>query len=190
MLARPVATPRASTRPRSGAILGGPLRGNRLRLPADARHWNGNPIRRGATVFENSTACAHFDRSLGRDVCPGSTPSPDRPFAGRLTPLVGDIRTAVPRLTPSAPRSPLCTSGSLVRAQGLPAKMAGPEDRPIRGRTLLTTLCERWLVSRLAAGEVLHGEFDPGSGRTLAACLTHASGATNRASARGKAANG
>src|ERR1700733_7621342 len=28
--------------------------------------------------------------------------------------------------------------------------------------------------------EVLHGEFDPGSGRTLAACLTHASGATNR----------
>src|SRR3954451_25018147 len=28
---------------------------------------------------------------------------------------------------------------------------------------------------------VLHGEFDPGSGRTLAACLTHASGATNRA---------
>jgi hypothetical protein len=25
-----------------------------------------------------------------------------------------------------------------------------------------------------------HGEFDPGSGRTLAACLTHASGATNQ----------
>ena len=37
---------------------------------------------------------------------------------------------------------------------------------------------------------VLHGEFDPGSGRTLAACLTHASGATNQASAWGKAANG
>src|SRR5215211_6863237 len=37
---------------------------------------------------------------------------------------------------------------------------------------------------------VFHGEFDPGSGRTLAACLTHASGATNLASARGKAANG
>ena len=36
----------------------------------------------------------------------------------------------------------------------------------------------------------LHGEFDPGSGRTLAACLTHASGATKRASARGRAANG
>jgi hypothetical protein len=37
---------------------------------------------------------------------------------------------------------------------------------------------------------VLHGEFDPGSGRTLAACLTHASGATNQASAWGRAANG
>src|SRR3954453_16758623 len=38
--------------------------------------------------------------------------------------------------------------------------------------------------------EVLHGEFDPGSGRTLAACLTHASGATNRGLPRGRAANG
>ena len=37
---------------------------------------------------------------------------------------------------------------------------------------------------------VLHGEFDPGSGRTLAACLTHASGATNRGLPRGRAANG
>src|SRR3954471_16514570 len=37
---------------------------------------------------------------------------------------------------------------------------------------------------------VLHGEFDPGSGRTLAACLTHASGATNQGLPWGKAANG
>src|SRR3979411_2413234 len=36
----------------------------------------------------------------------------------------------------------------------------------------------------------LHGEFDPGSGRTLAACLTHASGATNQGLPWGKAANG
>jgi hypothetical protein len=35
-----------------------------------------------------------------------------------------------------------------------------------------------------------HGEFDPGSGRTLAACLTHASGATNQGLPWGKAANG
>jgi hypothetical protein len=32
---------------------------------------------------------------------------------------------------------------------------------------------------RLGFGLIFHGEFDPGSGRTLAACLTHASGATN-----------
>src|SRR5690348_12091763 len=37
--------------------------------------------------------------------------------------------------------------------------------------------------------EVLHGEFDPGSGRTLAACLTHASGATNQGLPWGRAAN-
>src|SRR4028118_1181682 len=42
----------------------------------------------------------------------------------------------------------------------------------------MTALCE---AGRPCAGRfyaVLHGEFDPGSGRTLAACLTHASGAT------------
>src|SRR6266508_1255447 len=43
-----------------------------------------------------------------------------------------------------------------------------------------------WLVVVL----FFNGEFDPGSGRTLAACLTHASRAVNRASARGSAANG
>ena len=37
---------------------------------------------------------------------------------------------------------------------------------------------------------ILHGEFDPGSGRTLAARLTHASRARTRASALGTAANG
>ena len=36
----------------------------------------------------------------------------------------------------------------------------------------------------------LHGEFDPGSGRTLAARLIHASRARTRASALGTAANG
>ena len=39
-------------------------------------------------------------------------------------------------------------------------------------------------------GDNLHGEFDPGSGRTLAARLTHASRARTQASAWGKAANG
>ena len=36
----------------------------------------------------------------------------------------------------------------------------------------------------------LHGEFDPGSGRTLAARLTHASRARTRTSVLGTAANG
>jgi hypothetical protein len=51
-----------------------------------------------------------------------------------------------------------------------------------------------WPVPRMMGDDslraVLHGEFDPGSGRTLAACLTHASGATNRGLPRGRAANG
>src|SRR4051794_3077955 len=38
--------------------------------------------------------------------------------------------------------------------------------------------------------QVLHGEFDPGSGRTLAARLTHASRARTRTSVLGTAANG
>ena len=40
------------------------------------------------------------------------------------------------------------------------------------------------------ADNQLHGEFDPGSGRTLAARLTHASRAITMASAMGRAANG
>src|SRR5882757_4163817 len=53
-----------------------------------------------------------------------------------------------------------------------------------------------WLMTAFRDGrssgrpEVLHGEFDPGSGRTLAACLTHASGATNQGLPWGRAANG
>src|SRR3954470_14835847 len=50
---------------------------------------------------------------------------------------------------------------------------------PVGPRVASDTLCE-----------VLHGEFDPGSGRTLAACLTHASGATNQGLPWGRAANG
>ena len=42
----------------------------------------------------------------------------------------------------------------------------------------------------LRGGNHLHGEFDPGSGRTLAARLTHASRARTRPSGLGTAANG
>src|SRR5438270_707872 len=49
--------------------------------------WGGSPFPRGATVFENSTACAPLDRPLGRGVCPGSTPS--------LAVFLRDIRSTV-----------------------------------------------------------------------------------------------
>ena len=35
-------------------------------------------------------------------------------------------------------------------------------------------------VTNLICSPLLHGEFDPGSGRTLAACLIHASRADRR----------
>src|SRR5690349_16546157 len=60
----------------------------------------GSPFRRGATVFENSTACALFDRPLGRDVCPGSTPSLDQPLGASADGA---------RLTPSCVPGPWCT---------------------------------------------------------------------------------
>jgi hypothetical protein len=56
--------------------------------------------------------------------------------------------------------------------------------------TLETLGAAKQLMFSVDDSQVFHGEFDPGSGRTLAACLTHASGATNQASAWGKAANG
>src|SRR5262245_16446740 len=45
-------------------------------------------------------------------------------------------------------------------------------------------------VSGTSRQPVLHGEFDPGSGRTLAARLTHASRARTDPPGSGKAANG
>ena len=78
------------------------------------------------------------------------------------------------------------------------AWMQGPLPTSGEAQVFARARATAKLVTRLAARvvflttlcEVLHGEFDPGSGRTLAACLTHASGATNQASAWGKAANG
>src|SRR5437868_15547664 len=46
------------------------------------------------------------------------------------------------------------------------------------------------VANAMTAFRDFHGEFDPGSGRTLAACLTHASGATNQGLPWGRAANG
>src|SRR5215204_6548907 len=105
------------------------------------------------------------------------------------------------RTSPSSDRCEVCVqvrsvgSSSRVRAA---AGYGGPEIDPsriavpgVRGAAVssLTALRDAtWPSGRMAA--VLHGEFDPGSGRTLAACLTHASGATNQGLPWGKAANG
>ena len=91
-----------------------------------------HPPARGATVFENSTACALFDRTLGREVCPGSTPSLGRSPRGAS-------RTAVPELTPSCAPEPSVYLGS-----GLPASPVGfkrfpafvPADRERKGLIL------------------------------------------------------
>ena len=48
-----------------------------------------------------------------------------------------------------------------------------------------------WILEAVGCHEkTLHGEFDPGSGRTLAARLTHASRARTSPSGLGTAANG
>src|SRR4051812_34018872 len=75
-------------------------------------------------------------------------------------------------------------------ARGLrkkPVRTAVP--RVLAPHMVMTALRDEGPASA-SPSAVLHGEFDPGSGRTLAACLTHASGATNRGLPRGRAANG
>src|SRR4029077_1881506 len=90
-----------------------------------------------------------------------------RPVAGRS--LIGRRRT----------KSQVEKSPVMVRDHGVsvPAAAALP-------------VFDRWRGHSMTAFRVLHGEFDPGSGRTLAACLTHASGATNQGLLWGRAANG
>ena len=52
--------------------------------------------------------------------------------------------------------------------------------------------CTRWALNLLGFGSYsnIYGEFDPGSGRTLAACLTHASRTVKRSLLLGSVANG
>src|SRR5687768_5822802 len=98
------------------------------------------------------------------------------------------------RTSPPSDRLEVCVQ---VRSAE-PSRPGGPEIDPVIDRDARCTWRRTGSVTALRdarrpsgrVAAVLHGEFDPGSGRTLAACLTHASGATNRASARGKAANG
>ena len=121
------------------------------RRPAQARRVEErSPRSEGAAVFENSTACA------------------TRVFGAR-----GRVQVR--------------TVGRFERRQDLET------SRQVRGSarctddghsTELTTLStdsgHRLASVRRIDTQVFYGEFDPGSGRTLAACLTHASGATNQ----------
>ncbi len=127
----------------------------------------------------------------------------------RCSQLVSALLEGVPLLE-AARRSLKTQQHALLRA------LAGPEEcrsdsasSPARGREPKNyPVIDRgrhgvlgsptWSVTALRDGRrpsgsrpaVLHGEFDPGSGRTLAACLTHASGATNQGLPWGRAANG
>src|SRR3954447_25647829 len=89
-----------------------------------------------------------------------------------------------------------CKSDSSVRQRAGGAKVEKYPASWVEAATVYS-VASLWLMTAFRdAGQafrpaaVLHGEFDPGSGRTLAACLTHASGATNQGLPWGRAANG
>ena len=123
-----------------------------------------NPFRRGTAVFENSTACASTIDS--RSWCA----SRFDPSTGALSVHGGGTKSQV-GVVPRHGARPRCI-GLVCRSTIVRLRAVG-ESKPMTARR-----------------EVLHGEFDPGSGRTLAACLTHASGATNQGLPWGRAANG
>jgi hypothetical protein len=122
-------------------------------------------------VFENSTACAPTIE-IDRGVRPGSTRHGDRfgvPGGGK------ESSREVPRhggTSVYGSRPPMTAFCGARDGFGRPFESKEPSRLPLPGFG------------------PLHGEFDPGSGRTLAACLTHASGATNQGLPWGRAANG
>ena len=84
-------------------------------------------------------------------------------------------------------------TATCLQEQDYAARVDQPRRPPFGGRPLSTPRAQA--RSERSAGfsagkHILHGEFDPGSGRTLAARLTHASRARTRPSGLGKAANG
>ena len=134
-----------------------------LKVPSGAgpdRLLRGSPPQRGSTVFENSTACAPTIED--RSWC-----------ASRFDPLAAALRRSWRRTKSQVGAVPRHGLGATCIGPGPPAPAQASAGN-----------------SMTAFREVLHGEFDPGSGRTLAACLTHASGATNQGLPWGRAANG
>ena len=88
----------------------------------------------------------------------------------------------------ASPRHRFLTSSGLTAG---PFRGSASDQLPSQHTALLSSSAD--LVSRLGASTVrtvFHGEFDPGSGRTLAACLTHASRAERLPSGSTRAANG
>ena len=86
--------------------------------------------------------------------------------------------------------------GTVRRALGTTARFIRPDGNVWRGMALRAVPRSEGRTSIKSNGTDssvpidLYGEFDPGSGRTLAVRLTHASRTVNRASARGSVANG
>src|SRR5918995_6424160 len=86
--------------------------------------------------------------------------------------------------------------GTVRRASGRVARFIRPDGDVWRGKALRASASFggpnlHQVERNRSVGPIdLYGEFDPGSGRTLAVRLTHASRTVNRASARGSVANG
>ncbi len=98
--------------------------------------------------------------------------------ASRFDPPTGALRAPPEAVKSQVDRSTPSWFGTTVYRFRPPAQFGRFVFRVVTGNSMT------------AFREVLHGEFDPGSGRTLAACLTHASGATNQGLPWGRAANG
>ena len=113
-------------------------------------------------------------------VCPGSTPSTESLYGGpddgaKIEPVSPLRAHRVLELDEAGLRKAGGRRGPQILCQG-----GGPRFTTCVARHS-SHGAQRWSeFFDNSLCEVLHGEFDPGSGRTLAACLTHASGATNR----------
>src|SRR5882757_449480 len=103
----------------------------------------------------------------------------------RSQPVLQEHRTVM--VSWASPRHRFLTSSGLTAG---PLRVGiGSTSKPAHGPAFeLGRFCTT--LRREYVRTVFHGEFDPGSGRTLAACLTHASRAERLPSGSTRAANG
>jgi hypothetical protein len=125
------------------------------------------PIRRGSPRVSNA---------LTRDFASGRTLRTEQRVKSRCLPSFTSARFVVPRGGWHASSVQTETSGGERPCERVPRS---------EGRTSIKSN-----GTDPSVPIDLYGEFDPGSGRTLAVRLTHASRTVNRASARGSVANG